>query len=131
MDQTVDPEDFFSALANLTRLRCLLLLQSQGELCVCELTVATGKSQPMISRHLARLRESGIVTGRREGLWIYYRLHPELPDWAREVLGAAASGLAGSERIRDDLSSLSALPNRTGPACCKSPPVRNKGVDRP
>lgn len=127
----MDPEDFFSALANLTRLRCLLLLQSQGELCVCELTGATGKSQPMISRHLARLRESEIVADRREGLWIYYRLNADLPEWALEVLSATASGLAGSGRFRDDLSALDALPNRPGPACCNPPRVRDKGVDRP
>ncbi|MGB5736079.1 MAG: metalloregulator ArsR/SmtB family transcription factor, partial [Thiohalocapsa sp.] len=49
--------EFFSALANDTRLRCLLLLSRHAELCVCELTHALGASQPHISRHLAQLRE--------------------------------------------------------------------------
>src|SRR3989304_3575780 len=79
-------ENFFPALADPTRLRCLLLLAAEGELCVCELTHALGESQPKISRHLAMLRAAGIVSDRREGLWVHYRLNPELPPWAREVL---------------------------------------------
>ena len=62
---TIDAKTFFSAMANEIRLRSLLLLQLQGELCVCELTYALGLSQPMISRHLALLRETNIVQTRR------------------------------------------------------------------
>ena len=79
----ITADDFFPALADPTRLRCLLLLASEGELCVCELTHALDVSQPKISRHLATLREAGIVDDRREGLWIHYRIHHDLPAWAR------------------------------------------------
>ncbi|BCU06976.1 hypothetical protein Atep_16530 [Allochromatium tepidum] len=71
---TITPRDLFTALAQDTRLRCLLLLATQGELCVCELTQATGVVQPHVSRHLAQLRELGLVQDRRDGLWVHYRL---------------------------------------------------------
>jgi len=53
---------FFQLLSDETRLRCLLLLQKEGELCVCELVYALDIIQPKISRHLAALRDAGIVT---------------------------------------------------------------------
>ncbi len=87
----IDPPDFFAALANDTRLRSLMLLSRQSELCVCELTHALGLSQPHISRHLAQLREAGLVSDRREGVWVYYRINRELPAWALQVLEQTAA----------------------------------------
>lgn len=78
----LNPISFFKALADETRLRSLLLLQQEQELCVCELVAALADSQPKISRHLAQLRRDGIVLDRKQGLWVYYRLNPELPQWA-------------------------------------------------
>lgn len=79
-----------------------LLIHSEGELCVCELTHALGESQPKISRHLAQLRSCGLLSDRREGQWVYYGLEPSLPDWASVTLKAAAEGesyrLAGLQR---------------------------------
>ena len=68
-------DGFFAALGNDTRLRCLVLLEREGELCVCELTHALGIIQPVVSRHLAVLREAQIVVDRREGVWIHYRIN--------------------------------------------------------
>lgn len=78
----LNPITFFKALADETRLRSLLLIQQEQELCVCELVAALADSQPKISRHLAQLRRDGIVLDRKQGLWVYYRLNPELPQWA-------------------------------------------------
>lgn len=66
-------EGLFKALADATRLRILALLVG-GEICVCEIHGALKLPQPTVSRHLAYLRRSGLVTTRREGLWIHYRL---------------------------------------------------------
>lgn len=52
--------EFFKLVADDTRLRCLLLLVQEGELCVCELMTALNESQPKISRHLALLRDAKI-----------------------------------------------------------------------
>ena len=63
----------FKALADETRLHILALLLN-GELCVCEIIAALDLPQSTISRHLAYLRNTGWVKGRRRGVWVYYRL---------------------------------------------------------
>lgn len=78
--------EFFKALADETRLLSLLLIEQEGELCVCELMAALELTQPKISRHLAQLRKSGLLLDRRHGQWVYYRLHPLLNDWMRDAL---------------------------------------------
>ncbi len=90
----IDSETYFRALADETRRRCLLLLIEQEEMCVCELTNAMGLPQPKISHHLGALRKAGLVSDRKQGLWVYYRLHPDLPVWAKEVLQSTSRGLA-------------------------------------
>lgn len=83
------PLQLFKALADQTRLHIILLLRDKGELCVCELTSALQESQPKTSRHLAMLRESGLLSDRREGKWIHYRLSPHMPAWAAAVIEQA------------------------------------------
>lgn len=100
------PETFFRSLSDSTRLRCLMLLQWQGELCVCELTQALNLSQPKISRHLAALRAAGVVLDRRAGQWVHYRIHPELPPWARQVLERTAAGVADEGGYAQDAAHL-------------------------
>ncbi|MEW5837712.1 MAG: metalloregulator ArsR/SmtB family transcription factor [Pseudomonadota bacterium] len=85
----IQSHQFFHALSDLTRLRCLALMHAQGEVCVCEMTRVLALSQPKISRHLALLRDIGLVEARRDGVWMHYRIHPALPDWARTVLDTA------------------------------------------
>lgn len=110
-------ETFTKALADQTRLRILMLLQAGEELCVCELTQALALAQPKISRHLAILRESGLLLDRKAGLWVYYRLHPELPAWCGDVLaGLQAGSLAGSP-YRDDATRLQGA-ERQNNICC-------------
>ena len=113
-----DPEIFFQMLADATRLRITALLQSHGELCVCELTHALSFSQPKISRHLGQLRESGLVQARRAGRWMYYRIHPDLPIWGRTVLRATFDGVSEQSPYKEDASSLQQMPDRPGASCC-------------
>ena len=113
-----DTDQFFSALSHPLRLRALLLMHAEGELCVCELTHTLDVSQPMISRHLAQLRQWEIVSDRRQGQWIYYRLQENLPEWAQQVLTATAEGVANDEPYVDDRAALCAMPNRPGADCC-------------
>lgn len=114
----LEPNTLFSALSHDIRLRSLLLMQAAGELCVCELTHALGLSQPMISRHLALLREAGLVTDRRAGVWIYYTINPELPAWARAILATTANGVLPQPPYSMDSASLRDMPNRPGASCC-------------
>ena len=107
--------DLFSALAHETRLRCVALLTQHRELCVCELTHAIGSSQPHISRHLAQLRETGLLVDRREGLWIHYRINPDLPLWVKELLETTQDGVKDLPPFIDDTDALAQMPNRPEP----------------
>lgn len=110
----------FGALANESRLRALLLLWANGELCVCELTHGLGLSQPHVSRHLAQLREAGLVSDRREGIWVYYRINPQLPSWVIQILAGAAHALAGHSPYREDAHALASMSNRPGAPRCSA-----------
>lgn len=67
----------------------VLLLRELGELCVCDFCTALDESQPKISRHLAMLRESGLLLDRKQGKWVHYRLSPHIPSWAAQVIEQA------------------------------------------
>jgi ArsR family transcriptional regulator len=64
---------FFRALADETRLRMLSLLEKR-EMCVCEITIALGLTQPTASHHLGILENAGLVRGRKDGKWVFYGL---------------------------------------------------------
>ena len=64
----------FKTLSEPVRLRIVYLLLETGELCVCDLVETLGLSQSVVSRHLAYLRNNGLVSTRREGVWVYYRI---------------------------------------------------------
>lgn len=98
---------FIKSLADYTRLRCMLLIQDQGELCVCELMSALQLSQPKISRHLAQLRQNGLLIDRRQGKWVYYQLHPDLPEWASDILAIAQQ--SQQQQLTQDLNTLQRL----------------------
>ncbi|WP_445395861.1 metalloregulator ArsR/SmtB family transcription factor [Zobellella sp. An-6] len=80
------PLGLFKALSDDTRLQLVLMIMAEQEMCVCELTHALEESQPKISRHLALLRQSGLLADRREGQWVYYRLSPALDAGALAIL---------------------------------------------
>ena len=109
--------EFYKQLADETRLRCLMLILAEDELCVCELTHALELSQPKISRHLANLRQAGVLKDRRDGQWIHYCLHENLPAWAHNVLTATAEGLAQTSLYAQDRNRLKSMTGRPGSVC--------------
>lgn len=119
----IEADTLFRLLSDGTRLRTVVLLALEGELCVCELCVALGVSQPKMSRHLATLREQGLVRVWRQKTWIYYDLSPDIPDWAREVITVTARAVEGSEPFASDRLALARMEGRPGPA------VRDLGKD--
>lgn len=66
-------EEILKALADESRLRLFYLL-SKGEFCVCEIEVLLNMSQSNASRHLAKLRSSGIISSQKDGVWVHYRI---------------------------------------------------------
>lgn len=95
-----------SALADPVRLRCLALLERNGETCVCELTPALAVSQPSISKHLATLRDAGLVRDRREAQWVHYSIAASLPDWVATIVTAAVQGVRDTPQHHQDLDRL-------------------------
>lgn len=110
------PTDFFKCLADETRLRCLLLIQQESELCVCELMEALDESQPKISRHLAQLRQCDLLVDRRDSKWVYYRLNAELPGWIGKILAETVQSNANF--INNNLKRLQAMSNRPERTVC-------------
>lgn len=108
------PETLMKSLVDETRLRCVMLLVAERELCVCEFGYALGEAQPKISRHLGTLREHQVVQDRRSGQWVHYRIHPALPPWAMTMIQAVAQGLEGVALYREDRERLHAMPDRPG-----------------
>ena len=101
----------FKALSDPIRFRMLrLLAANDAELCVCELVEALDENQSKISRHLGQLRNCGLVQDRRQGQWVFYSLHPELPDWAIKIL--EQSSIAEARSLRVMTQRLGSMQNR-------------------
>lgn len=90
----------FQALADDTRLRLVALLM-EGELCVCDMVAVLSLPQSTVSRHLASLRNAGLVEGRREGVWMHYRLDAG-EGLKAGLLELLKEKLAGMKQVRDD-----------------------------
>ncbi len=103
----IDQQVFFEALNDPIRRRILGLLLIHDERCVCDLNAALDAPQPKVSRHLGVLREAGLVLTRREGVWMHYRLHPELTAWTVRVLW----------HMKEGMPAEAALPDQACPAC--------------
>ena len=79
----------FAALSDPIRLRLLSYIASAeaDEVCACELTEPSGRSQPTVSHHMKILVDAGLVEREKRGLWVWYRLVPSRLDALRSVLG--------------------------------------------
>ncbi|MDV7106060.1 metalloregulator ArsR/SmtB family transcription factor [Vibrio sp. TH_r3] len=106
------PNQFFKMLSDETRVRCLLLIAREQELCVCELTHALQESQPKVSRHLAQLRQSGILQDQRKGQWVYYRVADNLPGWLQKIIDGLKQSNCLMEQYKTDIEHLNAMKNR-------------------
>lgn len=114
---SLHPLGFLRALADETRLRLVVLLYQETELCVCELTYALQTIQPKISRHLAILRGHRVLSDRRQGQWIYYRIHPDLPAWAVRAVADIVEGASGKEPFVSDRRTLGRMSDRPAGLC--------------
>lgn len=112
------PLSFFKCLADETRLKSILLIDQEQELCVCELMQALDEIQPKISRHLAQLRKAGILQDRKQSQWVFYSINTELPQWALTVIQQASLSDAGFlAQAKKQLQAMGDRPERAQ-ACC-------------
>ena len=106
-----------AAFADPVRLRLLSLLSGEHEeVCVCHLHGALELPQPTVSRHLAYLRKHSLVAGRKEGLWVHYRLAKPRSALHRILFGCMGSCLGDSEVFAQDRQRLEGLLG-----CCGGP----------
>jgi ArsR family transcriptional regulator len=103
-------EQYFKALADSTRLRILNLLL-RGELCVCDIQYVLDISQPTASRHLAYLKNSGMVVDTRDGYRMFYRLSDcndhlktHLYDFLRKAFEGQTQLKADVVRLKEAIS---------------------------
>jgi ArsR family transcriptional regulator len=89
--QAVELATLYKALGDPTRIQILHILAAASEpVCVCDFTATFDLGQPTISHHLATLREAGIVTSFKRGIWAFYQLDPAMPEAARAAIAQIA-----------------------------------------
>lgn len=120
-----DLERLFRALADATRLRILGLLLA-GEVCVCHIHESLRIPQPKASRHLAYLRRAGLVSTRKEGVWVYYRLADARDAVQAAIREVVVQALGASGMVRKDAERLYL---KTG--CCAPQLKPSASVDVP
>jgi ArsR family transcriptional regulator len=97
------------ALADPVRLRILHLLSEADEICVCHIHEALKLPQPTVSRHLAYLRKRGLVSTRKEGLWVHYRLARASSSLHRGLMVCLHTCLTDVEELRRDRERLQGI----------------------
>lgn len=95
----------FKALADQTRLRLINLI-GDDEVCVCFFVEVLKINQPKISRHLAYLRRAGVVSARREGKWIHYRLVEPPDPHAANIFREVRAALPNDPAMKSDRARL-------------------------
>jgi ArsR family transcriptional regulator len=78
----------FAALADPVRLRILSLVAEAGEVCSCDLLETLGRSQPTVSHHTKALADAGLITGEKQGRWVWWSVVPERLKAVRSALDA-------------------------------------------
>ena len=104
----------FKAFSEPVRLRIVSLLLDKGELCVCDLVSTLSLSQGVVSRHLAYLRNSGLVSTRREGVWVYYRVSAMAHEEVQPVLSFLHMKKQHIREMQADFAQLKSIRICTG-----------------
>ena len=112
----------FKALSDETRLRILVLLKWEREVCGCDVEGVLGITQSKSSRHLRYLLNTGLVRNRRDGVWMHYSIPDELPEEHRQVLDTVQRLLEERDLadLRRRLVEWTAVKKATGQNCAPS-----------
>ena len=98
-------------LADQTRLRLLLILDKE-EMSVAELAGVSQLAQPRVSTHLAKLKEAGLVTDRRDGVFVYYRIATGITDSSLDELWQFLRENTADPLLRQDLERIPQILNK-------------------
>ena len=109
---------FFKVMADDTRLKIILMLMCESELCVCELTHALELSQPKISRHIALLKKQQLLSERKSGRWVYYSMAKPLSQWKQAVIKSCfEENLPVIDECLRNLAMMGERPERAQQCC--------------
>ncbi|MGF1723801.1 metalloregulator ArsR/SmtB family transcription factor [Photobacterium nomapromontoriensis] len=108
------PVELFKIMSDPLRLKILMLIEDEQALSVSDLVEVLDVSQPKVSRHLALLRDGGVLETQREGLWIFYHFSAQLPIWVRHIFATVRNGNAAM--IKQEKIRLSLLRDRKKPS---------------
>jgi ArsR family transcriptional regulator len=114
--KTPRADQLFRAFADRTRLRILHLLRKE-ETCVGDLVTVLGLPQPTVSRHLAYLRRSGLVSVREEGRWVHYRLAAAQGRLHRKLIDCLLACFDEVPELAGDAKRCAKIA-RSGKGCC-------------
>lgn len=123
-------EQYFKALSDANRLRILNLLL-HGELCVCDIQHVLESSQPNVSRHLAYLKNSGLVLDRRDGLRIFYRLAEPKHGPKKRLFEFLQDAYKNEEELQEDTARLREAIKEGSCTVSEWKPYSGIGVARP
>lgn len=119
------PLEIFKALSDMNRMRIVSALSRYEELCACQITELLQVTGATASRHLSVLQHAGLLTSRKEGRWVYYRL--TAPAGMEAVFKWLEESFAESDELQADLQVLDEIVSVTredlcrrqrGEACC-------------
>ena len=117
-------ELLFKALADRTRLRILTLIGGD-EICVCFFVEVLNINQPKISRHLAYLRRAKVVSARREGKWMHYRIVEPPDPHAASIFREVRASLTNDAEMNRDRARLNQI------CCATKLPIPLRRAPRP
>jgi ArsR family transcriptional regulator len=123
-NQEYSMELLFRALADRTRLRLINLI-GNDEVCVCFFVEVLRINQPKISRHLAYLRRAGVVSARRDGKWIHYRVVEPPDPHAANIFREVRAWLESDSAMKRDRAQLARI------CCAPRLPVQLQKAPRP
>jgi ArsR family transcriptional regulator len=113
----------YKALSEETRIRIMMLL-TQGELCVCDIQAVLDEPQSKVSRHLAYLKHSGLVNSRRVGIWMHYLIKDTADKTCKAQLTFMEEHLSKLPQFGADRKKLQEFQKQKG--CDTLPPPEKK-----
>jgi DNA-binding transcriptional ArsR family regulator len=118
------------AFSDPNRVRALAALRG-GELCVCQIIELLGLAPSTVSKHMSVLKRAGLVAGRKEERWMYYRLpkENEMSVMVRDATQWVLRSLERDETIRRDQKDLAKITKRNPSSLCRMQRVTTKAKD--
>jgi DNA-binding transcriptional ArsR family regulator len=102
---------YFLAFSEEMRLRIIMLL-THGELCVCDIMDVLGEPQSKVSRHLSYLKNSGLITAKRVGVWMHYALCDQRDEHLDAQIAFMKERLSHLRAFVEDIAKMDVLKER-------------------